>query len=46
MVKRFSMKLLGEVPQPIGIYFHNRPVLKSFIGISSKHRSGVPATRT
>ena len=36
MVKRFSMKLLGEVPEPIGIYFHNRPVLKSFIGISSK----------
>ncbi len=36
MVKRFSMKLLGEVPEPIGIYFHNRPVLKSFLGISSK----------
>ena len=36
MVKRFSMKLLGEVPEPFGIYFHNRPVLKSFLGISSK----------
>ncbi len=36
MVKRFSMKLLGEVPEPIGIYLHNRPVLKSFLGISSK----------
>jgi hypothetical protein len=22
IVKRFSMKLLGEVPQPIGVYFH------------------------
>ena len=36
MVKRFSTKLLGEVPEPIGIYFHNRPVLKSFLAVSGK----------
>ena len=36
IVKRFSMKLLGEVPEPIGIYFHNRPVLKAFLSVSGK----------
>ena len=36
MVKRFSTKLLGEVPEPIGIYFHNRPVLKTFLAVSGK----------
>ncbi len=35
-VRRFSMKLLGEVPEPIGTYFHNRPVLKTFLAIGSK----------
>ena len=36
IVKRFSMKLLGEVPEPMGVYFHNRPVLKTFLAVSSK----------
>jgi alkylhydroperoxidase family enzyme len=36
VVRRFSKKLLGEVPEPIGIYFHNRPVLKTFLAVSSK----------
>ena len=36
IVKRFSMKLLGEVPEPIGVYFHNRPVLKAFLSVSGK----------
>jgi alkylhydroperoxidase family enzyme len=36
VVKRFSMKLLGEVPEPLGAYFHNRPVLKTFLSVSSK----------
>ena len=35
-VKRFSMRLLGEVPEPVGVYFHNRPVLKAFLAVSSK----------
>ena len=35
-VKRFSRKLLGEVPEPIGVYFHNRPVLKTFLAVSGK----------
>ncbi len=36
LVKRFSRRLLGEVPEPIGVYFHNRPVLKTFLAVSSK----------
>jgi alkylhydroperoxidase family enzyme len=36
IVKRFSKKLLGEVPEPLGVYFHNRPVLKTFLAVSSK----------
>ena len=36
IVKRFSTKLLGEVPEPIGVYFHNRPVLKTFLAVSGK----------
>jgi alkylhydroperoxidase family enzyme len=36
IVRRFSMKLLGEVPEPLGVYFHNRPVLRAFLAVSSK----------
>jgi len=36
IVKRFSMSLLGEVPEPMGIYFHNRPVLRTFLAFSGK----------
>ena len=36
LVKRFSRKLLGEVPEPVGVYFHNRAVLKTFLAVSSK----------
>ena len=36
IVKRFSKRLLGEVPEPVGIYFHNRPVLKTFLAVSGK----------
>ncbi len=35
-VKRFSKKLLGDVPEPVGVYFHNRSVLKAFLSISGK----------
>ena len=46
IVKRFSKKMLGEVPEPLGVYFHNRPVLKAFSPSAASHRSGAPATRT
>jgi alkylhydroperoxidase family enzyme len=36
VVKRFSMRLLGDVPEPLGVYFHNRPVLKAFLAVSGK----------
>lgn len=36
LVKRFSTRLLGEVPEPLGIYFHNRPVLKAFLAVSGR----------
>jgi alkylhydroperoxidase family enzyme len=36
MMKRFAKKMLGEVPSPLGVYWHNRPVLKSYFAIGSK----------
>jgi alkylhydroperoxidase family enzyme len=36
LVKRFSKKLLGRVPEPLGVYWHNRPVLKATMGIGAK----------
>ena len=36
LVKRFSKRLLGRVPEPLGVYWHNRPVLKTTMGIGSK----------
>jgi alkylhydroperoxidase family enzyme len=36
MAKRYSKKKLGEVPSPLGVYWHNRPVLKAFFGFSGK----------
>jgi alkylhydroperoxidase family enzyme len=36
LVKRFSRKLLGRVPEPLGVFWHNRPVLKATMGIGAK----------
>jgi alkylhydroperoxidase family enzyme len=36
LVKRFSKRLLGRVPEPLGVYWHNRPVLKATMGIGAK----------
>ncbi|SEE73932.1 carboxymuconolactone decarboxylase family protein [Ruania alba] len=36
VVKRFAMKMLGQVPEPLGVYWHNRAVLKSYMAIGSK----------
>jgi alkylhydroperoxidase family enzyme len=36
MVKRFSKKLLGRVPEPLGVYWHNRAVLKATMGMGAK----------
>jgi alkylhydroperoxidase family enzyme len=35
-MKRFSRKLLGEVPEPLGVMWHNRPVLSSMMAMGRK----------
>jgi AhpD family alkylhydroperoxidase len=36
LLKRFSKKMLGEVPEPAEVMWHNRPVLTSFTGFGRK----------
>ena len=36
MAKRFSKNKLGEVPESLGVMWHNKPVLKAFFGFSHK----------
>ncbi len=36
LAKRFSKKMLGEVPEPLGVMWHNVPVLKTFFAFSGK----------
>jgi alkylhydroperoxidase family enzyme len=36
IVKRFSKKMLGRVPEPLGVFWHNKPVLKTSMAIGSK----------
>jgi alkylhydroperoxidase family enzyme len=35
-MKRFSRRMLGEVPEPLGVYWHNRDVLKVMFGMQRK----------
>lgn len=36
LVKRFSTKMLGEVPDGVGVMWQNRPVLMAFSGLGRK----------
>jgi alkylhydroperoxidase family enzyme len=36
MVKRFSKKMLGEVAEPVGVYWHNPKVLNFYFGLGQK----------
>ena len=36
LAKRFSKKKLGEVPDSLGVMWHNQRVLKTYIGFSNK----------
>jgi alkylhydroperoxidase family enzyme len=36
LVKRFAKKKLGQVPQPLGVYWHNPAVLRSYFAVSGK----------
>jgi alkylhydroperoxidase family enzyme len=36
LTKRFSKRLLGRVPEPLGVYWHNRPVLRTTMAVGAK----------
>ncbi|HEX8766838.1 MAG TPA: carboxymuconolactone decarboxylase family protein [Jatrophihabitans sp.] len=36
VAKRFSTKQFGAVPDPLGVMWHNRPVLKAYFAIGGK----------
>jgi alkylhydroperoxidase family enzyme len=36
LVKRLTKKMLGQVPEPLGVYWHNPKVLKGYLAIGSK----------
>jgi alkylhydroperoxidase family enzyme len=36
LVKRFSKRLLGRVPEPLGVYWHHPAVLKATMAIGAK----------
>jgi len=46
LLKRTTRKMLGEVPEPLGVMWHNRPVLRSSLALARKAASGTSATRT
>jgi alkylhydroperoxidase family enzyme len=39
IVKRFSKKMLGEVAEPVGVYWHNPKVLKFYFGLGQKSQT-------
>jgi len=39
LVKRFSRKMLGDVPEGIGVTWHNRPVLTSMMRFGGKAKT-------
>ena len=36
VAKRYSKRVLGRVPEPLGVYWHNRAVLKATMGVGAK----------
>lgn len=38
LVKRLARRRLGRVPEPLGVYWHNLPVLKGYFAISGRAR--------
>ena len=45
LVKRMSRKMLGDVPEPLGVMWHNRKVLNFPSASAARRRSGTSATR-
>ena len=35
-MKRFGKKIFGEVPEPLEVMWHNRPVLRFYLGLGQK----------
>ncbi len=33
IVKRLTKRMLGQVPEPLGVYWHNRPVLDTYLAL-------------
>ena len=46
LLKRFSRKMLGDVPERAEVMWHNRPVLMSLMGSAARPRSGTSSTPT
>ena len=46
IVKRMSRKMLGDVPEPVEVTWHNRKVLNFTFASVARRRSGTSATRT
>jgi alkylhydroperoxidase family enzyme len=38
LMKRMARKMMGQVPTPLGVYWHNRSVLKGYFAIGGKAR--------
>jgi alkylhydroperoxidase family enzyme len=38
MVKRFTKKMLGDVPEPVGVYWQNPQVLNFYLGLGQKSK--------
>ena len=36
VLKRFSKRMLGEVPESLGVMWHSKPVLKASLGLGRK----------
>ena len=36
IVKRVTRRILGAVPEPLALYWHNQPVLKTYLALSRK----------
>ena len=36
IVKRFAKRMFGQVPTPLGVYWHNRNVLKTYFALGGK----------
>ena len=45
LIKIFSKRMFGRVPESLGVMWHNVPVLKASMGFGQKLRSGTSAIR-